>query len=220
MQTDEISAAIMDFVTDELVDDDTGIDADTRLFEQGLVDSMNLVRLLGFLESSFEVRIPVSMVNDKHFATISSICCTLAGETRAPSRIELQRSDFGSGAVYRRSFHAPVLFSAPQNAMHFGREAAEAEEPAPRLVVFGDADFASNDLIETSANRDLFVNSVNWLMGDVEAISIRPRLSRASRFNLSAQDALRIRLLSLFVLPEAIAVIGVFVWWSRRSGTG
>jgi ABC-type uncharacterized transport system involved in gliding motility auxiliary subunit len=50
----------------------------------------------------------------------------------------------------------------------------------------------------------------------VEAISIRPKLSRASRFQLSADQFLRIRSLSLFVLPEVIAVIGVFVWWSRR----
>jgi ABC-type uncharacterized transport system involved in gliding motility auxiliary subunit len=96
---------------------------------------------------------------------------------------------------------------------------AEGEAPKPadaRLVVYGDADFASNDLIESSANRDLFVNSVNWLMGDVEAISIRPRLSRASRFQLSQEQFVTIRSLSLFVLPEAIAIIGVFVWWSRR----
>jgi ABC-type uncharacterized transport system involved in gliding motility auxiliary subunit len=98
-----------------------------------------------------------------------------------------------------------------------GEGADEAPRPSDaRLVVFGDADFASNDLIETSANRDLFVNSVNWLMGDVEAISIRPRLSRASRFQLSQAQFATIRSLSLFVLPEAIAIVGVLVWWSRR----
>jgi ABC-type uncharacterized transport system involved in gliding motility auxiliary subunit len=109
---------------------------------------------------------------------------------------------------------------AEQAAAEEGDEAEqEGEEPAdadPRLVVFGDADFAANEFIDSSSNRDLFVNCVNWLMGDVEAISIRPRLSRASRFNLSSEQFLRIRTLSLFVLPEAIAVIGVLIWWSRR----
>ena len=57
-------------------------------------------------------------------------------------------------------------------------------------------------------------------MGDVEAISIRPTLSRASRFQLSTEQFMRIRTLSLFVLPEVLAVIGVFVWWSRRSAPG
>ena len=89
-----------------------------------------------------------------------------------------------------------------------------------RLVVFGDADFAANELVEAYRNRDLFVNSVNWLMGDVEAISIRPSLSRASRFELSAEEFFRIRTLSLFALPQLIAIAGVFAWWSRRRVPG
>src|SRR5262245_32986315 len=101
-------------------------------------------------------------------------------------------------------------------------EAAPADTAAKpagkdaRVAVFGDSDFASNELIEAYRNRDLFVNTVNWLMGDVEAISIRPAHSRASRFDLSAEQFLTIRSLSLFVLPQAIAVAGVLVWWSRR----
>ncbi len=101
---------------------------------------------------------------------------------------------------------------------------AEGEEPAaakdaPRLVVFGDADFAANEFLDAYSNRNLFVNSVNWLLGDVEAISIRPSQSRASRFELSAEQFRSIRSLSLFVLPEAIAVLAVFTWWSRRHPT-
>jgi ABC-type uncharacterized transport system involved in gliding motility auxiliary subunit len=94
--------------------------------------------------------------------------------------------------------------------------APDAAAPDPRLVVFGDADFAANELIQAYRNQDLFVNSVNWLMGDVEAISIRPNRSRASRFQLTQAQFQTIRSLSLFVLPEAIAVLGVFMWWSRR----
>jgi ABC-type uncharacterized transport system involved in gliding motility auxiliary subunit len=96
--------------------------------------------------------------------------------------------------------------------------ALDDEEGAaePRLAVYGDADFASNELLDSYRNRDLFLNTVNWMMGDVEAISIRPNLSRASRFQLSIDQFQTIRSLSLFVLPEAIAVLGVYVWWSRR----
>ncbi len=97
---------------------------------------------------------------------------------------------------------------------------AEAERPGARLVVFGDSDFASNQLLEAYRNRDLFVNSVNWLLGDVEAISIRPATSRASRLQLSTDQFSRIRYLSLFVLPEAIAIAGVVAWWSRRRAPG
>ncbi len=95
-------------------------------------------------------------------------------------------------------------------------EAAAKDGKEARIAVFGDSDFASNELIEAYRNRDLFVNTVNWLMGDVEAISIRPVRSRASRFELSADQFLQVRSLSLFVLPEAIAIAGVLVWWARR----
>ena len=94
-------------------------------------------------------------------------------------------------------------------------EGAKAPQPA-RLVVFGDSDFASNEMIDAYLNKDLFLNAVNWLVGDVEAISIRPNVSRASRFQLSQQQFTTIRSLSLFVLPQALGIIGVLVWWSRR----
>ncbi len=100
-------------------------------------------------------------------------------------------------------------------------DGAQAAAPDPaakaaRLVVYGDSDFASNELIEAYRNRDLFLNSVNWLAGDVEAISIRPNRSRASRFQLSQEQFLKLRSLSLFVLPEAFGMLGVLTWWSRR----
>lgn len=97
---------------------------------------------------------------------------------------------------------------------------ASAKGKKARLVVLGDSDFASNQLLGEFANRDLFVNCVNWLLGDVEAISIRPHQSRASRIQLNSAQYFQIRYLSLFVLPEAIAILGVLVWWSRRRAPG
>jgi len=103
--------------------------------------------------------------------------------------------------------------------------AAAGAEPPPatverRLVVFGDSDFASNQGIDAYRNRDLFVNSVNWLLGDVEAIAVRPNESRSSRLMLSTEQLSTIRYIALFVLPQAIAILGVLAWWSRRRAPG
>lgn len=100
--------------------------------------------------------------------------------------------------------------------------AKEGEKAAsPRLVVFGDSDFLTNGMLDAGSNRDLFVNAVNWLLGDVQAISIRPNQSRASRLSdLTGEEFLRIRFLSLFLLPEGIAIAGVWAWWSRRRAPG
>jgi ABC-type uncharacterized transport system involved in gliding motility auxiliary subunit len=140
--------------------------------------------------------------------------------------------DEGSAELDETDLRGPVpvavagtLRLAPEAAAPAGQpgegDAASEAEPAKgseeaRLAVFGDSDFAANELIEAYRNRDLFVNTVNWLIGDVEAISIRPPRSRASRFELTAAQFLSIRSLSLFVLPEAIAIAGVLVWWARR----
>lgn len=96
----------------------------------------------------------------------------------------------------------------------------DGQLPEARIVVVGDSDFATNEIIDSFQNRDFFLNSVNWLLGDVENISIRPNTSRASRFQLSNQQFLRIQNLSLFVIPETIAIIGVLAWWWRRRGQG
>jgi ABC-type uncharacterized transport system involved in gliding motility auxiliary subunit len=87
-------------------------------------------------------------------------------------------------------------------------------------VVFGDSDFAANQLLDQYRNKDLFVNSANWLLGDVEAISVRPNKSRPSRVELTAEQLSKIRYLALFVLPEAIAFAGVYAWWARRRAPG
>lgn len=103
---------------------------------------------------------------------------------------------------------------------HAGVDLKVKESGGPRLVVFGDSDFAANQLLDNYRNRDLFVNGVNWLLGDVEAISVRPNASRPSRVELSTQQLSTIRTLALFVLPEAIAFLGVYAWWSRRRAPG
>ncbi len=91
----------------------------------------------------------------------------------------------------------------------------EAQKPG-RLVVFGDSDFATNQYLDVASNRDLFVNSINWLAGEVDSISLRPNVSRASTFQMSQDQFRFLQYVSLLVVPEAIAVVGVLVWWSRR----
>lgn len=97
-------------------------------------------------------------------------------------------------------------------------EGAEAKkQQQARLVVVGDTDFATNGLLSQFRNKDFFVNSVNWLLGDVEAISVRPTATRASRLQLTPEIFQQLRYLTAFVLPELIALAGIFVWWRRRA---
>lgn len=88
-----------------------------------------------------------------------------------------------------------------------------------RLVVFGDADFASLNGIAVGANRDLFLNTLNYLGGEETTLSIRPRLLTASTLEVDLPQRRLIYYLSLFVIPQLISMAGVALWLSRRYRT-
>ena len=86
-----------------------------------------------------------------------------------------------------------------------------------RLVVFGDTDIANNQYIGNFFNRDFIMNSIDWLAGESNSITIRPRELRASRFDLTVQEFDVVFVLSVLLLPELLLIIGFAVWWERRN---
>jgi len=93
---------------------------------------------------------------------------------------------------------------------------ADTKPPETRVVVMGDADFASNIALNISGNRDLFMNIVGWLSQQENLIAIRPKEAGDSRLTLTNDQARRIAWLALFVLPGAILAMGIRTWWRRR----
>lgn len=85
-----------------------------------------------------------------------------------------------------------------------------------RVVVFGDSDWVLNANLRVYANRDLFLNSVNWLAGEEGGVSIRSGTLRAS-LKPVPRATLMLILISSFLVPELILLCGLSVWWKRRS---
>ncbi len=88
-----------------------------------------------------------------------------------------------------------------------------------RLVVFGSSEFAGNrEVLPTSTyyNRDLLMNSVGWLVGEADLVSIRPRNLRASRVQLTQEQGTTIFYLSVLLIPELLLIAGIAVWWRRE----
>src|SRR5262245_15176274 len=86
-----------------------------------------------------------------------------------------------------------------------------------RLVVFGSMLFADNQQLEQSRlNGDLFLNAVGWLVGQEELVSIRSQSVRASRADLTPKQAAQVFYLSVFIIPELLIALGIWVWWRRR----
>jgi ABC-type uncharacterized transport system involved in gliding motility auxiliary subunit len=103
-----------------------------------------------------------------------------------------------------------VAVAANLEALKFGQGEA-------RLVVLGDTDIANNQYIGNFFNRDFMMNCIDWLAGESNAITIRPRELRASRFNLTVQEFDVVFVLSVLLLPELLLIIGFAVWWERRN---
>lgn len=128
---------------------------------------------------------------------------------------ETGRAEYGEGDLLGP---VPIAVAGTPRVASGDAAVANAVQTPGRLVVFGDSDFATNEFLDALHNRDLFLNSINWLAGEVESISVRPNVSRASSFEMSQDQFRFLQYLSLLVVPEAIAVMGVLVWWSRRTG--
>src|SRR5262249_48068535 len=81
---------------------------------------------------------------------------------------------------------AAVPARAAPEAAEAGEEPGDAKKNEARIVAFGDSDFASNGWLGISGNRDLFLNSVNWLAQQENLIAIRPKDPEDRRITLTA----------------------------------
>ena len=93
---------------------------------------------------------------------------------------------------------------------------ATAPKKQARLVVFGDADFASNGYLETAVNSDLFLNTVSWLAEDTDLLSIRPKNPENRSIALTGAEGRLIFWTSVVLFPFATLLFGVAVWYRRR----
>ena len=90
------------------------------------------------------------------------------------------------------------------------------ENSQGRFVVVGSSEWAANSFVNFNGNRDLAMNTVNWLASDEDLISIRPKDRDDRRVNLTQSQMYWVRITSQFLIPLAMVLAGVTVWWRRR----
>ena len=96
--------------------------------------------------------------------------------------------------------------------------AGDGKVDEARLVVFGTELFADNQqLVQSRLNGDLMLNAVGWLVGQSELVAIRSRSVRASRAELTGNQAGQVFYLSVLILPQLLIATGIAVWWRRKS---
>ena len=83
-----------------------------------------------------------------------------------------------------------------------------------RLVVVGDADFGGNQLVTWGNNKDLFLNTVAFLVDEEEQIAERP--DEGESLDITVAEGLLSALFSLFLFPAAAVGLAIFMSVRRR----
>jgi ABC-type uncharacterized transport system involved in gliding motility auxiliary subunit len=97
-------------------------------------------------------------------------------------------------------------------------DAAVPSGPIGRMIILCDSDFANNFFFGYLGNKDLLVNSVNWLAGEDQLLvaGSQPRTPGVNQFFVSAQQGRRAFVLGTIVEPALALACGVAVVLRRR----
>ncbi len=136
--------------------------------------------------------------------------------------LQAGEAGFDPGKDRKGPLNLAVLITQPAPTQPAPEKAKGKEEEVlpPRkgkIVVFGDADFASNGFFNMAGNGDLFLNTINHLTEEEQLISIRPTKSQVKPLFLSAKQARVLMGISLGVLPLLVILAGAAVWRVRRK---
>ena len=102
-------------------------------------------------------------------------------------------------------------------AGRLGLAAVSVAESGGRLVVFGDSDFASNELLDQASNFDLLPNTIAWLVGEEEQVSIRPNPAAQGSFTMNSMQGILMWLISVLFLPAFALGGAISTWLVRRK---
>jgi ABC-type uncharacterized transport system involved in gliding motility auxiliary subunit len=86
-----------------------------------------------------------------------------------------------------------------------------------KLVVFGDVDFASNRFFNLAGNGEFVLNTINYLVGREELITIKKKHKPIEPLMLTSNQARVVFLLPVVVMPLIVVIFGIMVWYRKRS---
>ncbi|MBI5770302.1 MAG: GldG family protein [Verrucomicrobia bacterium] len=86
-----------------------------------------------------------------------------------------------------------------------------------RLVVVGSGDTIANGRITSAGHQILIQSAINWCVERDHVLNVPPRPIERYQLSLSASQLAKLRYSLLFALPGAAALLGLVVYWTRRS---
>jgi hypothetical protein len=106
---------------------------------------------------------------------------------------------------------------APGALAEGGAKPAEVAKKKGRVVVFGDADWASNAGIANAANRLLLSSAANWALERESLVAIPPKTADQVAVTLTRRDIGQVAFVVMLLLPLAAVAMGIAIWARRRK---
>ena len=145
--------------------------------------------------------------------TINGTATTSVKELVATSQASWGETDFTNQSA---SFDPEKDFEGPLTLAAAGTDS----NTNARLVVFGDADFASDAAFQEYANGDLFINSVDWAAGEERMINLSSPQPITRTLNAPKTSTLVLLGFSMICLIPGLIVGGGITSWLIRKKRG
>lgn len=112
----------------------------------------------------------------------------------------------------------PLDFGIALERINQATNATEQSAPTnARIVVIGNATFATNGWFQQYINGDILLNSVNWLAQENKApLAIRPKEPKNRRLNLTTMQVIFVGWVAPIIFPVCGLIIAITLWWRRR----
>src|SRR5262249_30231955 len=115
-----------------------------------------------------------------------------------------------------RTRPAPEPQAEPRSRVLIAASEAPSGAVPARVLLFGDADFATNRYFDLLGNGDLFLSSIEWLANRERAIALRPRPHTNRPVVLSRQQGRALMVVVAGLLPLGVIGAGFATLWRRR----
>lgn len=111
---------------------------------------------------------------------------------------------------------SPPMIKTPSPQENNSQTVSKSLPSETKMVVIGNANFATDGWFQQQLNGDLFINTLGWLANQEDStLSISPKEPTNRRINLSTFQVGLIGWLSLFIIPALAFGASIVIWWQR-----
>ncbi len=163
---------------------------------------------------------PHKITNDFKFATLFPFVRTVEPASPEASNIEsiAQTSSYSWAETNLALFEQGKADYEPGDRKGPVSVAVVGQlEQGGKIAVFGSVEFSANRFLLFSGNKDYVLNVINWISGDENLITIRPKVAEQGKIVLTDSQLKFFFAVTVILIPLIILTAGIFIWWKRKN---